>query len=615
MNEMPERRHEGGFWRFLHVLDRWIPASLREQGSEVLRRCQIFVGMSLLFAGLNILMAPLVFLFNPFYYALAVSVFGPLFLLNFYLLWKLENLTIPSCVLLFLLAATMMLSDVVNGGTDPAALMWYLSIPPVAIFLLGSKWGFVITGVTYLFAMIPMLLEQFFHVKWVDRVVMTPQVEKWVALLFFGFLSAMMAMIAWLFESSRQLAFVRLQESMKENQALIVENQVASESNRAKSEFLATMSHELRTPLNAIIGYSEMLIEELQGDEEQEAIADDIGKIYHSGRHLLQLISDILDISKIEAGKMKIHPELIPLDLFLLELVDAVKPLIERNHNELVLLADQAPSTMFTDSLKVRQCLLNLLSNAAKFTHNGQITLRVAKSRLPHEEEEKGEQSVTFDVQDTGIGISQEQQVKLFESFAQVDSSTTRKYGGTGLGLSISRRLAEKLGGTITLESKPGEGSTFSITLPRFLPPSLISTSSSSQEAVAHGSSSTELEFSDQRVMVIDDDPHILELLSRFFSQYGCGVIATSKGEEVLELAKEHAPFLITLDVMMPEVNGWEVLEMLKHDPETEAIPVVLLTVSDERNKGMALGAADFLRKPIERAQMKELLTLYRPTS
>ncbi len=253
---------------------------------------------------------------------------------------------------------------------------------------------------------------------------------------------------------SSTLASQRVQSELARARAL------ADEANHLKSQFLANMSHELRTPLNAVILYSELLIEDAQ-DQGLEGFVSDLGKVLAAGRHLLGLINNVLDLSKIEAGKMEVYAEEIDAAAVIAEVVATVRPLVEKNGNTLVV-SEPEPGmgTFHTDATKLRQILLNLLSNAAKFTKEGTITLAVASAT----------DTVSFAVSDTGIGMTPEQMSKLFQAFTQADASTTRKYGGTGLGLTISRRFAQILGGDITAVSEPGKGTTFTATLPRRQP-------------------------------------------------------------------------------------------------------------------------------------------------
>ncbi|NEO87288.1 MAG: response regulator, partial [Spirulina sp. SIO3F2] len=372
--------------------------------------------------------------------------------------------------------------------------------------------------------------------------------------------------------------------------------QAAEHANLAKSTFLANMSHELRTPLNAIIGYSEMLQEEAE-DLGEEDFVPDLAKIHGAGKHLLSLINDILDISKIEAGRMELYLETFDLNGMLMDVATTIAPLVENNNNTLVLDYPANLGSMHSDITKLRQNLFNLLSNACKFTHEGTITLRVAAI-----DTELGE-CLHFTVTDTGIGMASEQVAQVFESFAQADASTTRKYGGTGLGLTITRSFCQMLGGDITVTSTQGEGSTFTMTLPR----QVATPPNSATLPVVEG---LPLNQGNGIVLVIDDDASVCDYLQRSLSRYGYQVEVATNGAEGLELAKGFQPGAIALDVMMPGMDGWAVLTALKGDPETAHIPVVMLTMVNERNLGYALGASDYLLKPVNRDQL--LLTLRR---
>jgi signal transduction histidine kinase/DNA-binding response OmpR family regulator len=365
-----------------------------------------------------------------------------------------------------------------------------------------------------------------------------------------------------------------------------------------KSQFLANMSHELRTPLNAIIGYSEMLQEEAE-DLGQEDLLPDLQKIHAAGKHLLALINDILDLSKIEAGKMELYLERFDLALMIRDVVTTINPLVEKNTNTLEVHGADEIGAMRADLTKVRQALFNLLSNACKFTRQGVISLDVVRDTAA------GGDWITFSVRDTGIGMSPEQMGKLFQAFSQAKASTTRQYGGTGLGLAITKHFCQMMGGDITVESEVGKGSTFTIRLPAEV------SSPKAQPVPAIEAKSEALPEGTSTVLVIDDDPRVRELLQRFLSKEGFQVASASGGEEGLRLAKHLRPTAITLDVMMPGMDGWAVLTALKADPDLAEIPVIMLTIVDNKNLGYALGAADYLTKPVDRDRLVAILQKY----
>jgi PAS domain S-box-containing protein len=373
---------------------------------------------------------------------------------------------------------------------------------------------------------------------------------------------------------------------------LIRAKEAAEAANRAKSTFLANMSHELRTPLNAIIGYSEMLREEAE-ESGSDGLVPDLEKIRTAGKHLLELINNILDLSKIEAGRMDLYYEQFSVGRLIDEVLATISPLVEHNRNRLLVEQDLAIDTMHADLTKVRQVLLNLLSNASKFTEGGAITLRARSSQSA------APPTIIFEVSDTGIGMTPEQLGGLFQEFSQADASTTRKYGGTGLGLAISRRFCQMMGGDIAVRSEAGVGSTFSVTLPlrqaaAANPPAQRGEAERSFVGVPTGSP----------VLVIDDDPEARELVARTLSREQLRVITAASGAEGLAMARETRPAAITLDVMMPDMDGWAVLSALKADPELQQVPVIMLTMVDDKQRGFALGAAEYLMKPVDRERL-----------
>ena len=371
-----------------------------------------------------------------------------------------------------------------------------------------------------------------------------------------------------------------------------------AEASQHKSQFLANMSHELRTPLNAIIGVSEML------REDAEALKQDtepLDRVLGAGRHLLALINDILDLSKIEAGRMELQLEPFALAPLISSVVKTIEPLAAKNGNQVSVRCDPAIGTLHADQMRLRQALLNLMSNANKFTERGTITIDARKGQ------EEGRDSVTIAIADTGIGMTAEQMGKLFQEFSQADASTTRKYGGTGLGLAISKRFCQMMGGDIAVESEVGRGSTFTIRLPRTVQIDQAQTRMTG--ANVESAPSVGVEAQDRLILVVDDDATVRELVQRHLERSGFAVVTAGGGQEGLRLVRELRPAAVTLDIMMPDLDGWTVLAAIKGDPELAGTPVVLMSIVDQKNRGYALGAADYLVKPVDRVKLVETLT------
>jgi signal transduction histidine kinase/CheY-like chemotaxis protein len=397
----------------------------------------------------------------------------------------------------------------------------------------------------------------------------------------------------------------RLEELVRQRTGeLAAARDEAVRASQAKSDFLASMSHELRTPLNAIIGIAEMLRDDAQ-DLGQNDLLEPLERIHRAGKHLLELINEILDLSKIEAGKMDVFVEEFDVATMLAEVEAVARPLMAKNANTFEVRRAPDLGTMRSDQTKVRQNLFNLISNAAKFTKQGRITLDVRRSRG-----KGGGGWLEFRVSDTGIGMTPAQMARLFEAFGQAEASTARHYGGTGLGLAITRHFCRMLGGDVTAESEPGRGSTFTLTLParhderagsvrvQGAAPGVVG------EAMPASRAGT--------VLVIDDEQAVHALLERELAGRGYRVMHAAGGREGLRLAREARPDAITLDVIMPEFDGWAVLRELKADPELREIPVVLVTILGDREMGYALGAADYLIKPIDTGALLRVLGRFR---
>ena len=385
--------------------------------------------------------------------------------------------------------------------------------------------------------------------------------------------------------------------------ALAEAKNAAEEANVAKSTFIANMSHELRTPLSAIIGYSEMMAEEIADGCEVVDLAADMAKVEGNARHLLGLINDVLDLSKIESGKMEVYAEDFGVEAILREVAGTVSGLVEKKKNRLVLDLAADLGVAHTDVTKLRQVLLNFLSNAAKFTEGGTITLGASRHTRP----DGG--WLRFEVSDSGIGMTREQLAKLFQRFTQADQSTTRKFGGTGLGLSITRAFTDMLGGEVNVESIAGEGSTFTLTLPATYTSGRIEDALPDPDPVPEEAGVGDL------VLVIDDDADQRALMTRFLHREGFSVQVATDGRRGLALAKRLRPRAILLDVMMPGIDGWSVLTELKSDPELSEIPVVMVTSVDQRSLAASLGASDYMIKPVRWNRFREVMDRFRTMS
>ena len=384
--------------------------------------------------------------------------------------------------------------------------------------------------------------------------------------------------------------------------------EAAETANESKSQFLANMSHELRTPLNAVIMYSELLAEEAE-DENVPDFIPDLMKIRSAGKHLLELVNGVLDVSKVEAGKMELFAEEFNIANLINEVVTTVQPLIEKNNNEVEIKIESDVSTMTGDVTKLRQVLFNLLSNASKFTSNGKIRLGVSR--------DAPEEKIIFKVADTGIGMTKEETDRLFQPFMQADSSTNRKFGGTGLGLAIIKRFTDLMQGDVSVESVKDQGTTFTVIMPEYLDVADFNRrqSAGQQNTDAQSEPATISQIADDSsdrkkaiVLVIDDDPSIRDVLTRVLIAEGLQAVTASDGEEGLQRARELDPDLIILDVLMPKVDGWSVLSTLKADDKLSDIPVIMQSVSDDRDLGYMLGATEYLVKPVDREKLVAIL-------
>ncbi|MBV8771404.1 MAG: response regulator, partial [Deltaproteobacteria bacterium] len=367
--------------------------------------------------------------------------------------------------------------------------------------------------------------------------------------------------------------------------------EAAEAATNAKSEFLAKMSHELRTPMNAIIGFTRLVMRRCK-DILPPTQFDNLGKILISAERLLALINDILDLAKVEARRIEIHPATFALEPLIRECLHTVEPMLRGEKVRLLAEVSSDLPALTTDKDRLNQILTNLLSNAVKFTENGSI--KVTAERLGEE--------IIIAVVDTGIGIPAQALERIFEEFHQVDGGTTRQHGGTGLGLSISRHFARLLGGDIGVQSTAGHGSTFSVTIPIIYEPSRAAardTRPNSDENVIVRAAPNQ-----KTILVIDDDPNVVYLLRENLAEAGYRVIGAASADEGRRKARQLRPFAITLDILMPQQDGWQMLHELKADANTRDIPIIVLSVVDNKDLAYRLGAFDCLLKPVDRDLM-----------
>ncbi len=376
---------------------------------------------------------------------------------------------------------------------------------------------------------------------------------------------------------------LNLHNQLKEKaDELTIQKQKAEESTQLKSQFLASMSHELRTPMNSILGLTELILEESSLNSKDK---ERLQVVLISGRRLLNLINDILDLSKIEAGKMEKHLEEVALDSFLSEIETIVKPLIDKKSLKFSILRHSNTNVILNvDRGKIAQVLMNLLGNAVKFTEKGSVELHVTLM---------DNKLLKFDVMDSGIGISEEDQIIIFEEFRQIDGTNTRKYNGTGLGLSICKKIADLLEGDLTVQSKIGKGSVFSFVLP------INAEELRNERAFSKINLEVLQKNKKNPVLVIDDDPEVRYTIGQYLISRGYDVIYAEDGEKGIEQALVAQPFAITLDIMLPKKDGWNTLKELKENSLTKDIPVILVSIISDKNLGFGLGAFDYFVKPI----------------
>ncbi len=397
-----------------------------------------------------------------------------------------------------------------------------------------------------------------------------------------------------------EIAFSRMSDEVNalidlKTKEMAVARDEAREASSAKSRFFANMSHELRTPLNAIIGYSEMLLEDCE-DLGNEDMIPDLKRITNSSKHLLSLINNVLDLSKIEAGKMDMYFTPFSIETMIETIKDVSGPLATKNNNEFII-KNNVDGEMTADETKLRQCIVNFLSNAFKFTENGKVALVIDSI------DKEGQEFINFDIKDTGIGMTEEQLGKLFDTYTQAERSTSAKYGGTGLGLSISKHFAEMMGGGVEVTSEVGEGSTFSIFVPRVTEDQIEEDDSDIQNPV--------LSEGDEYILLVDDDKATHDVVKRAIKKEGYTVYSAFDGDEGMEQARKAIPKLILLDVLMPGRDGWSVLKEIKNDVKLKDVPVVITSVLNEESLATSLGADDYMKKPIDRSFFINLVKRY----
>ena len=475
---------------------------------------------------------------------------------------------------------------VATGGIISPWFIWYVTIAAAAAFASGMRAAAIVTvagSVAYIGAL--MFIGQATWGNDVFLLAVTRMIFVFGASYFF------LAGVANLQEKRLRIRTLEVEESRKVAELTRLANELAEanrriqDADRLKSQFLANMSHELRTPMNSIIGFSEILAERLDGKIEPKHVGF-LRHILASGQHLLGIINDILDLSKIEAGKMEIYPEFFDVKPIIDGVCDMMRGMSKGEPNIVLDVPADLPQ-IETDLAKFKQVLFNLLSNAIKFSPAGAPVTIAARCDAAH---------VTVSVRDEGIGIDTEHHEVIFQEFRQVDGSARREFGGTGLGLALVKKFVELQGGRVAVESTPGHGSTFSFTLPVRSRAAVVTRAPEIDGAIA------------DHVLVIEDDANAYELIAAALGSAGYLSIRARHGEEALKLARESRPVAVTLDLVLPGVDGWEVLKRLKSDELTRTIPVVIISMIENRELGVALGADDYFIKPVDRDRLLQRL-------
>lgn len=457
-------------------------------------------------------------------------------------------------------------------------------------------------------------------IKNIDEAFASYTTSLWVTSISFGIIISLIFISFWFFLgrierniATAESAIIDAKEQAEKARDEAESSKLqAEEANKIKSEFLAKMSHELRTPLNAIIGITEMMAEDAEefGDDDY---VEPLGRVLRSGKHLLALINDILDLSKIEAGKMELHPECFDLSMFIGDINRTCEPLALKNNNQLEVTVEDCLDEMYADSTRLKQVILNLISNACKFTNEGKVSLVASATEL------NSQPAVKFEIQDTGIGMDKEQLGMLFQDFQQVDSSATRRYEGTGLGLSISQKLSKLMGGEVSVESVKGEGSVFSVVIPLNNSGTDHSISMKPQDDATKINGDIQpvstLEDTAISVLVVEDDDNMVQMLKHHFDKVNIKVDVAKDGNQALQKARANVPSLITLDINMPNLNGWDTLAAMRADQALKDIPIVVVTVQEEKKKGIELGASEYLTKPINKDDVSNIVNRFLGTT
>jgi signal transduction histidine kinase/CheY-like chemotaxis protein len=457
-------------------------------------------------------------------------------------------------------------------------------------------------------------------IKNIDEAFSSYTTSLWVTSISFGIIISLIFISFWFFLgrierniASAEHEIIEAKEQAEKARDDAEQSKLqAEEANKIKSEFLAKMSHELRTPLNAIIGITEMMAEDAEEFGDNDYV-EPLGRVLRSGKHLLALINDILDLSKIEAGKMELHPECFDLTMFIGDINRTCEPLALKNKNSLSITVEDCLDEMYADSTRLKQVILNLISNACKFTNEGEVSLIATATEL------NSQPAVKFEIKDTGIGMDSDQLSMLFQDFQQVDSSATRRYEGTGLGLSISQKLSNLMGGQVSVESKKGKGSRFTVIIPLNDSGTNHSLSMKSSDGVIKEDNQAQPADTNEKaafsVLVVEDDDNMVQMLKHHFDKVNLKVEVAKDGNQALQKARANVPSLITLDINMPNLNGWDTLAAMKADEALKDIPIVVVTVQEEKKKGIELGASEYLTKPINKDDVSNIVNRFLGTT